>query len=42
MDMPAHIKDAAENVINNLLPEKSASKYWKEYEYLPSGVVKTM
>ncbi|RZC33183.1 hypothetical protein BDFB_014663, partial [Asbolus verrucosus] len=32
MDTPAHIKETAEKVINNLLPEKSADRYLKEYE----------
>jgi cytosine/uracil/thiamine/allantoin permease len=31
-DTPEHIKRAAENAIQNLLPEKSSNRYWKEYE----------
>jgi uncharacterized protein (UPF0147 family) len=28
-DTPEHIKRAAENAIQNLLPEKSSNRYWK-------------
>jgi hypothetical protein len=29
---PAHIKWIAESAIQNLLPEKSSNRYWKQYE----------
>lgn len=32
MDTPEHIQKVAESVINNLLPNKSGNRYWKEYE----------
>jgi nucleoid DNA-binding protein len=32
MDTPAHIKLVAQNVIDDLLPKKSTSRYLKEYE----------
>lgn len=31
-DTPTHIQKVAENVIQNLLPEKSSNRYWKEYD----------
>jgi hypothetical protein len=32
MDTPAHIRETAQKVIDNLLPKKSSNRYWKEYE----------
>lgn len=32
METPAHIKEAAEAAIKNLLPAKSATRYWKAYD----------
>ncbi|KAJ3662283.1 hypothetical protein Zmor_006638 [Zophobas morio] len=32
MEPPAHIKQAAQDAVNSLLPLKSSQKYWREYE----------
>ena len=32
METPAHTKETAESVIDNLLPEKSGPRYWKAYD----------
>ena len=32
METPAHIKETAESVIDNLLPAKSGPRYWKAYD----------